>query len=62
MTVGGIDADTDDCMAKSRRSEAMQKVERRRTPKPSLQGSIHSASCVQERFPSQNELKQLHRL
>ena len=44
MTVGGMDADTDDCMAKSRRFEAMQKVERRRMPKPSVQGRIYSAS------------------
>ena len=28
MNVGGMDAKADDCMAKSRRFEAMQKVER----------------------------------
>jgi len=37
-------ADTEDCMAKSRRFEAMQEVERSRTPKPSVQGSIYNES------------------
>ena len=33
-------------MARSRRFQAMQAVERRRMPKPSVQGRIYSESCV----------------